>query len=218
MPALLCSIQLGGQEIEYSRPPLKTWLTLEDAKEKIHKAVKSASREAIASSICSYLSIALSLSIDDLVSLPWYEVADAFETVQITNYPQYEFPFLNANVDDRRETWDYEGRTWFIWAHIFAKAFGWNLEYIAELDVDDAIALAQEIAVDNQLEKEFQWMVSEVPHQVEGGFKPLQRPRWMLYSAKPPEIKKVKIRKEFMPVGYIIHADGTTSGESTSPE
>jgi hypothetical protein len=215
MPVSLCSIQLDGREIEYSRPPLKLWLMLEDAKETINKAVKGTSRDAIASSICSYLSIALSVSIEELQSLPWYEVAAAYVEVQTANYPQYEFPFLNANVDDRRETWDYEGRTWFIWAHIFAKAFGWKLEYIAELDVDDAIALAQEIAVDNQLEKEFEWMISEVPHQIEGGFKPLQRPRWMLFSPKPPEIKKVKIRKEFMPVGYIIHADGTTSGEGS---
>jgi len=90
---------------------------------------------------------------------------------------------------------------------MLAKEFGWNCEYIAELDVDDAIALAQEIAVGDQIEKEFQWAISEVPYQTKDGFKPLDRPKWMLYNTETSPIKKTKIRKEFMPVGAIVKFD-----------
>lgn len=185
---------------EFSRPGLKVWLDLENIRGKIGEAVDPWDAGKLSESICSYVSTALSIEVEEL---PWMEVAIALRKIDQTCAIEYDFPFLRVQIDDKKETWDYEGRTWYIWLHMLASEFGWTAEYIADLDVDMAFALAQEIAVRNQLEKEFQWATSEVPYQTKDGFKPLERPRWMLYSTDRPEDNKIKIRKEFMPVGII---------------
>jgi len=192
-------IKIGKDELEYTRPTLKSWLALQDLGLKLHKAVEK--HDDVAKHCVFYVSTALSIPEDKLENLPWYEVAVALQTIQITNAPKYNFPFLNMRIKDTKECWDYDERTWYIWSHLFAKDYGWSLEYISALDVDDAIALAQEIAVEEQLKKEWEWMTSEIAYQAKDGFKELPRPDWMRYSSEPPKIPKIRIRKDFLPSG-----------------
>jgi hypothetical protein len=194
-------INICGSEYIPTRSTLKQWLVLQDKQVELYKAMEH--RNDVAKHVVSYVSIALSIPEEDLTDLPWYDVGLVYLTIRNTNTTKFDFPFFNTRVKDKKEVWDYEGRTFYIWAHLFAEEYGWDLEYIANLDVDDAIALAQEIAVEEQLNKEWEWMRSEIAYQSKDGFKELPRPDWMRYTRKPPEIPKLKIRKEFMPSGII---------------
>ena len=112
----------------------------------------------------------------------------------------------------KKPVWDYEGRTWYSWVHDLAHAYGWSMEYIAELDIDDASSLLQELIIDDQLEKEFYWMTSEIAYPYnesskKSEFKPLDRPIWMrdeIRSIKEGKDQTVRILKEHLPVGNII--------------
>lgn len=197
-------ITINEGEYEYTRPHLKQWLVLEDLRIKLGQAVIAHDRENTVKYFISIVSIALSITEETLCLCPWYEIAIAYKIIFRTNLLNYDFPFLNLSVKDKKEAWDYDGRTWYVWSNIFASKYGWNLETIAELDVDDALALAQEIAIDEQLDREWQWASSEIAYQTKHGFKPLDRPDWMRYAQLRDEIPVLKIRKDMIPSGVII--------------
>jgi hypothetical protein len=78
---------------------------------------------------------------------------------------------------------------------------------IAELEVEDAFALLQEIETDKQLEREWAWQTNELAYPYnkdtkKSDFHPLPRPAWMRIKAGPPP--KTRIPKKMMPVGNII--------------
>lgn len=193
----MVKIKINGVELEYTRPHLKKWLVLQDLQIKISEAVEQ--RNDVAKHIVFYVSTALDLN--DIEDRPWYEVTTAYLFITIENNLKYDFPFLNAKIKDKKEIWDYNERTWYVWGHMLAKEYGWRLEDIEKLDVDDAFALAQEIAVEEQLDKEWEWVTVVGPHISKDSFKPLERPMWMKYAKGIPVIPKVKIRKDYMPSG-----------------
>jgi hypothetical protein len=204
-------ILIGEDELEYIRPHLKKWLILQDRQTEVVKAVDN--RNNVAKQIISYVSTALDIPEDRLNDCPWYEIGSSYLIILHSNSPQFDFPLLNAKIKDKDEVWDYPERTFFVWAHLFAKEYGWNIEYIAELDVDTAIALMQEIAISDQLDKEWEWMCSEIAYQGKDGFKELPRPDWMKYSRAKMVIPKLKIRKELAPSGIILRYEASESGE-----
>ncbi|MBU2051388.1 MAG: hypothetical protein KKH61_20765 [Gammaproteobacteria bacterium] len=204
MQALLLSryVEYPGERFKF-----KEWLRLEEVKAIISKATD---RDRFADGIYLYLSIALHLQIDELKLLPWKEVASAYVEINYINRPTISFPILTTKQDHAEKySWDYEGRTWYEWANIFSKKYGWSLEYSAELDVDDAIGLLQEMMVDDQLSKEWEWSLTEIAYPYndktkKSEFKPLQRPSWMEKEIEPPKI--MKIPKHLLPVGIIHRA------------
>jgi hypothetical protein len=200
------SINLGGKDYEVARARLRRWLQLEDIREKIARATDRKDREGFIASIYSYLSVALSVEIDFSI-LPWYEVADAYADIMGLHQPMFEFPFLNTAGKIDKVSWDYEGRTWYAWSHILAEAYSWSLEYIAELEIDDAIAHLQEIATSEQMQKEWEWMMSEksvsYDKKGKGKFHDLSRPDWM-GGKKPLDTKQIPIKKSMLPVGHVV--------------
>ena len=204
----MTKIKIGKGELEYTRPSLKKWLLLQDQLSLVYDAIKN--RNDVAKHFVSYVALALDIQEQEIVDLHWIEVAEAYLIITDTNKLKREFPLLNTQMKNKKEIWDYVGRTWYIWAHLLCKTYGFNLEYTANLDVDDAIGLAQEIAVDEQLTREWQWMTSEIAYQTKDGFKKLPRPDWMQYNKDVPVIPKLLIRKDFMPVGIVYKWDKET--------
>jgi hypothetical protein len=196
-------LTLNGKEYTVHRATLKLWLYLEEQKEQIKIAAENGQREKLESSFNAYISAVLDTEIEDL---PWYEVVNAFSAISNLNKPSFDFPFLRSAIEETRIEWDYDGRTWYIWLHLLSSK-GWSIEYISNLEIDDAIGLAQEIAIDKQLELEAKWAMSQNAYNADGKFQPLKRPAWM---KKPLEI--VKIPKKMMPVGLVINfaKDGTS--------
>lgn len=147
------------------------------------------------------------------VSSKWYEQADWTLLVRAfylcnSKTPQVNLPITSPSDEKPKdESWDYPTRTWHLYSHLIAKAYGWTDEYISQLRVEDALAKIEEIIVDDQLEKEFYHGLSEIAYHYDKNsktskFVPLPRPAWMRTKVQP--IKKFLIPKEMMPVGVVI--------------
>jgi hypothetical protein len=195
---------------------LKRWIELELLKSKIFEQSKHGNTEELSISLCSYVS--LCLDIDNLLQYPWWEIAEAFIKLVVLNRPTREYAILKEtkHKQEIQLSWDFDGRTWYVWANNFAKAYHWTLFEIAKLDIDDAIALLQEIYADDQYEKEWVYSLSEVAYPYDEStkkskYKPLPRPEWMkeVVILAPP--KKIKILRSMMPVGAIQKIKGTPS-------
>ena len=201
-------VTLGGKEYEVSRSKLRHWLQLEDLREEIVRATDREDREKFIASIYSYLSVALSVDMDFSI-LPWFEIANSFSIVRRLNYPQLEFPMLQASGEKEEMPWSYEGRSWYAWVNILAGEYNWTMEYVAELDIDDAIGLVQEINVEDQLNREWEWMLSEksvsYDKQGKGKFNELSRPDWMNGAIiLSRESKDYPIKRSMLPVGMVL--------------
>jgi len=200
------NIKLGKQDYTFVRPKLKKWLELEDAKGDITEAIAHWDSQKIADAIFTYIAIAYCIKDKKVLeSIAWTEIVHAMLHTEQVCKLEIDFPILLAEVSSKKESWDYDGRTWYVWLHMLAKEYGWSEEHISELEIETAFGLMQEIAIGEQLKREFIWMTSEVPYQTKDGrFVPLDRPSWMQYAYKDMREVKIKIKKEFMPVGNIF--------------
>ena len=212
---------LGNYNYPLVRAKLRAWLVLEDIYSHIIEAAGKGNREDFVSSIYSYVSAALVIPEEELLSCPWYEISRAFRQIYVTNRPSFDFPILQGIESKESEIeWDYIGRDWYVWLHLLSKEYGWDVEYIENLDVDDGMALLEEILVDKQMEKEWQWSMSELAysyneHTKTSEFNPLERPMWMRGKVKPT--KKVKVKASMLPVGIVLKWD-TDTNEYTIPQ
>ena len=203
-------VTFDGTKYEVTRARLRVWLQLEDIREQIARAADSKNKDGFISLIYSYLSTALSDDID-FSHIPWYEIAEAYVEIVDLHRPFFDFPFLKSASNREKVPWDYEGRTWYSWSHMFAEAYNWSLEYIAELDVDDAIAHLQEIATSKQIRNEFEWMLSDksvsYDKRGKGTFHDLNRPDWMKGIKREDKQQlgdKIPMKKSMIPMGHIV--------------
>lgn len=189
-------------------PHFKKWLELEQHKEKILKATEDGD---LPNCLLRFLSVAFWG-----IESKWFELADweriisAFYVV-LSKSPKVQLPITSPTDEkSKEESWDYDNRTWHVYSHILSKNYGWTLEYISRLHVVEALAKIQEIMVDEQLEREFYYGLSEVAYSYDKNtkkskFVPMPRPHWM--RPKMKEIKKVIIPASLLPVG-VGHYDG----------
>ncbi len=178
---------------------------MELQKENIIKAVEGGSD--FPSELLGYLSIALG------VSSKWFEFSDWTLLARIfylciSLSPKLDLPITTPSDEkSKEEDWSYPGRTWHLYAHLLAKNYGWSLEYISCLQVRDALAKIQEIMTDDQLEREFEYGLSEMAYSYDKNtkkskFVPLPRPHWM--RKKIQAVKRFPIPVSMMPMGNVI--------------
>lgn len=203
-------INLGNTEYKLEQAKLRLWLQLGSIQDNISGAVANGGYKELAHHVCQYVATALSIFPEDIENLPWEEVADAFAEIVNVNALNFEIPLLlNKSKDDTKVPWDYDGRNWYFWLHSIAKEFGWTIEYIAEMNIEDGVKILQEILVNEQMQKEWSWALSEKSVQKVGNdykFKELPRPDWMRYSTKPIHRTVIQIPEHLMPMGNIIRA------------
>lgn len=189
-------------------------MQLETIKEKIGTAVK-VSGEDFPDRVLEYIFTAVG------VSPRWYEKADWMRVINLfyvclSKSPTIHLPILNPSGEESKtEPWHYEGRTWHAYSHLLAKAYGWTLKEISQLQVGEALAKIQEILTDEQLDREFLHGLSEIAYPYnkntkKSEFVPLPRPHWMRPKAKP--IPRFKIPKATLPMGNVV-TDGVLSDE-----
>lgn len=204
-------ISVGGREYEVKRARLRQWFELEKIRGQLHDAAERGETLSVSTILCAYLSAASGLETDVFEAAPWHEVAIAFNLVLNMNRSVIRFPvFENTVSSQSKSPWDYADRDWYEWVHLVASRYGWSIEYIAELEIEDGIGLIQEILVDDQLNKEFLWGMSEmafeyVPATKSSRFRPLPRPNWM--QPRHFEPKHIRLRKDMLPVGNVIVMD-----------
>lgn len=144
----------------------------------------------------------------DWGKVSWYEFLEIYSTVIKENSPRLEFPILTeSKKESKKLPWEYKGRNWYFWLNLFAKSYGWDSDTVSKLDIDTAIGLFQETEIDHQMNKEWEWSLSELafPYNEstkKSEYKPLDRPYWMLPIAEHP--KKVIVPKDMMPMGNVI--------------
>lgn len=212
-------IVLGKNEYTLEKPKLKKWLSLENLRLKLKDSVEKGNSDDFINQYYSLISFALGITREELENLPWIDVAVAYIEIVNLQVPDVEFPMLLAkNKGD--DDWNYEGREWYIWLHYLAKNYGWSIEYISDLDVNDAIALLQEILSSEFYAKEWQWGMSELAYTFDkntnsGKYNPLPKPEWMKTKTIKQELPKVKIRRDFLPSGIVRSWSDAEHGEST---
>lgn len=184
----------------------RKWIDLENHKKSIAEAVEGSDfpKEVIA-----YLSTAFGDRHWEkkFWKTPVSSLMDGFQKFN----PDTSLPLLNTPKKKKEADWEYPGRTWYYFSHLLADAYGWTLEYIAEMDVNEALGHIQEILTKEYLEQSFQHSLSEVSYiynknTKKSDYKPLPTPYWMLPAPKP--IKRFRMKRSMLPVGLVIDASG----------
>ena len=191
-----------------SRVKFKKWLELEDIRSQIKDAVDQGKNDRVSSLLCSYLSIALCRG--KWEKLPWEGVLNDYSFAVSLHTPSKDFRIFSGGSGEK--TFLVNDSSWYSWASMLAKEYGWGIEYVAELDIDDAISLIQEVLYSDQVQKEWEWVLSERAIQYDkdgkGKYKPLDRPKWLLpIKEEIRELPKVKILRSMIPPGTVIRWD-----------
>jgi hypothetical protein len=186
----------------------KKWVLLEDIKKQLGETVEGV---GFPEKVLDYLSIAYDRKPKEGY---WkntvFSMVEAFKEFSVDS----SLPILNQPPSKSKDELDYPNRTWNFYSHILANSYGWTLEYISDLDTNEALGHIQEILTGEQLEREFIYSLSEIAYPYnkstkKGEFKPLTRPYWMRPLSKP--VKKVKIKRTMLPMGHIVDASGLGS-------
>lgn len=230
----MAEIVLDGKTYPVERPKLRKWLELEQFRDSILTNAEGRNNSGIADGIISSLSAFLGLDADSLEELPWYEVGVAFTLTAKVSAPTLDLSIINGSREKKKSStpdpWEYAERSYYLWLHILCSTYNWNTEYVDNLDVDTALALIQEIMIDEQLEKEWQWGMFEGAYDYDKGsgksrLKQLPRPSWMKRATKQvaeelEKPKQIAIPVKFAPMGLILRDDDTTtkSEESSGTE
>lgn len=203
-------IKIQNREFTLVRLKLKGWSMLEPLKKNLDIAISKDDPELIFNSMVRIIEMAIvPFPKVDWEKLPWWEFLEIYVRVIHSNSPTTEFPILKSGKPkEEKLPWEYDGRSWFFWLNVFAKNYGWDEETIANLDVDTAIGAYQEIALEEQLQKEWEWGLSEMTYSYDKSTKkskavPYPRPDWMKPMI-PKQPKTIRMLKSHLPMGNVI--------------
>ena len=199
-----------------SQPRFGRWVRLEEQKNKILRAVEESSDE-FPNHLFDFLSTALHFPNRFYRKASWILVVKAFYATLSHNSYKTELALFEPTKENKKGdtgSWEYDGRALHLYSHMLAKEYGWKLEYIYNLKLDYVLPLIQEILLNDQLEKEFQWTMSERSSYYDDKSKtakanPLPRPGWMQKHIDP--VKELKVSK--IPVGMMPSGNGYTSAD-----
>jgi hypothetical protein len=204
------TIKIGNKDIELSKVKLKMWLLMADVLSEYEEAKKE--KNFIHMAECMYKYLDMGIKDVDIVwrDAPWIDTVSVFIALNKVNRLNIKFPIFSADAKKQSKSGidiEYPNRTWYLWMNLIASAYHWGMDTIAQLDVEDAIPLIQEIFIDQQYKREWEWSLSEIAYPYNSSTKkskyvPLERPSWMTSHVAAP--MKTLIRKDFMPVGNVI--------------
>lgn len=190
-------LQVGQKTLLVERPHLKKWLQLEQIRSENTDRIKA---------IVTYLLVFLGVAEDEIDDQGWVDTLTLYQkSIEITR-PVLKLPYLeNPDRKANDDPWNYPQRLWYSFAHLLASAYHWTIEVIADLDVDDALAMIQEILIDMQLKREWEYSLTTLayyPDHKDGAsrFHPLPRPAWMMVEQK---VRLVMMPKSIIPVGNV---------------
>jgi hypothetical protein len=192
----------------HKQEPLRfrKWIDLENHKHSIAEAVEGSE---FPDKVISYLSTAFGDR--GWKKKPWKTPVSSLVEGFAKFNPDPSLPILHPPKDNKKSDLDYDGRTWNRFSHILASAYGWTLEYIGKLEVNEALGHVQEVLTSEYLEQEFQHSLSEVSYVYnkttkKSDYRPMPKPYWMRPIGKPTA--RVRIRRDMLPVGNLIDASG----------
>jgi hypothetical protein len=163
--------------------------------------------------ICKFLAASTSSPEKYWRDLFWLDVVKGMDKIAESNVFLWKPPILTDNDSENNPIpWNYIGREWFFWLNLFTKEYKWTEEKIANLEIEEAFALFQEIMIDEQQRKEWEYSLSELAYKYDDStkqskFVPLARPSWMLPRTIKAEGKR-KIPRSSLPIGEITDISG----------
>lgn len=202
---------MAQKRIKFERKSLREWIELEEARSKIQEGFKDKNANMAAKAIFTYLHKAAKNEITGLEEMDSASVLGLYLDAYALNIPRKNFPILKQQIENKEKMpWEYEERAWYFWVNLLSANYGWTMEYIAKLDIDDAIGLYQETEIDKQFNREWQWGLTELAYPYDettkkSKFHPLTRPQWMMPIVPKPKI--IKMRKNMIPIGKIEGQD-----------
>lgn len=183
----------------------RKWVSLENHKKSIAEAVEGSE---FPDEVLAYLSTAFGNKGWDkkFWKTPVFSMMEGFQ-----KFNPKDLPILNAPKSKKEPDWEYEGRTWNHFSHLLAESYGWTLEYIGKMDVNEALGHIQEILTSEYLRQEFTHSLSEVAYVYnkttkKSDYKPMPRPYWMRPASKPTQ--QIKIRRDMLPMGHMVDVSG----------
>jgi hypothetical protein len=187
----------------------RQWIICEDHKNQVFE---SAGDGEFPTKIIAYLSAVFDIPEEKLEAKDWVECLKLFEEA-LTRSPKIDVPIIkNAPREGKDVDWQYAGRNLYYYSHLLASSYGWSLEYVADLGVEEALSLIQEILTEEYLDREFTYSLSEVAYPYNSStkksvYKPMPKPYWMK-PLVPTMPKRVRMRRDLLPQGLIMDVSG----------
>lgn len=211
MPPSSVRVKIDGREVEVSRARLGLFLQLERIGRDYLDAVDRHDSGACVKAMHQYIQTASGIRFE-LDEEKWYEFYTTFMGLKIMNTIDADIPMLKNPIRVMADPpWNHPERPYLIWIHIIASTYGWSRAEIEDLWPEVAAAFVQEIALDDQFEKEWEHALSPVSHPRDKRgkdlYRPLIRPPWMAGA----RVKKQKFLRKTLPVGTIIDLSGVSA-------
>lgn len=194
-----------------SRLTLKSWAAMDDLHRSISEFAKLGKDWEIPDLVFQIIELVYG-KVDK--NKFWLNTIEEYNNALETNQPNKKFPILNSKEKAKKLPWEYPGRGWYFWLHLFASHYGWEESKVAILDINDAVALYQEILIKEQLDQEWDWGLSEIAYPYDkttkkSKFQPLPRPDWMrgVVPGQKGVVVKTKMPKSMMPQGNVVILD-----------
>lgn len=201
-------IKINNKDITLRQLRLREWSKLEEVKKNLDAVASIKDYSGMFIQMVKVIeATVVSKEKINWEEIPWFDFLEIFAEAIAINTPSIDFPILRGVGEKSKLPWEYDGRAWYYWFNLFASNYGWDEGTIANLEIDTAIGLYQEIEIDGQLEREWQWGLSEIAYPYNKGtkkqeYKPLARPSWMK-PIIPKQLPVIRIRKDMMPMGLI---------------
>lgn len=208
-------IKVGGEL--YPLLHLGNFFILGELRKKLRDAVNKKDKIAFSQTLKEIISLQTKGKYNPQTLL---EELQAIQVILVENRIHADAVFLRPEPKTENEEiskskillYDYPGRTLAVWINEFARTYGWSLEQILDLNVDTAIYLYQEQGVSKQLQKEWDYALTELAYPYNKAterneFKPLTRPYWMQEDIKA-SLPITRIKKADLPMGIVINVSG----------
>lgn len=160
----------------------------------------------------------LELAGADVAGLTGFAQLRALLVLGDLNKLQALLPFLQwtGPEDSKEPPYTYPSRAWALWVHKIASRYGWGRNEILNLWPEEIAIYIQEIILSQYDEAEERRALSQMAYSYDKAtnkskFIPLPRPGWMVDKKEPP--KKVRMRKDMLPVGNIINLTNLTEDD-----
>ena len=183
-------------------------LALGEVGRNLHGFVEANNHTAVWQGLRRYFELASGLDVEDCGSFLVF--ARNLVVLRDLNSLSSVPPFMGALVEERKNhktpPWDYPGRGALMLVHLIGRVYGWSIETIFALEPEMGFVLVNEILVDEQLNQEWEYGLSEVSRVYNEAtkkthFKPLPRPSWMVQKVSS---LVTKLPKNMLPVGNVV--------------
>jgi hypothetical protein len=210
--------KLSVNQREYEKLKLGDYFILSDLKEKFRDAISKREKNLVKKYLLDIIQLQTKEQIipkkliDGLRSIAEIYSNNILDAQAVMLIPPPKSPIPNQKQENKKDRWDFQGRYVAQWIDNFARFYHWSLEEILNLDITVATYLFQEIRVNEQFDREWQYGLTELAYQDKDGsgkriFVPLKRPYWMNEHVDGI-LPKARIRKDMLPSGHIIDYSG----------